>query len=183
MVPFETRRQSDGAGRAADESAVLPGPVMLATVAYALTYLMWERGGWGGPAIRDLIGNVAFMPLNLAVVVLNLLASRNSKLDQGVRLALRFVAAGSAMVLIGNGMSFYLAAQGQHPPISWADLFYLADSLLIFAALLSFPLTRRIRLERWKLVLDGAMVLVGGSVWCGTSPCGRARRRTAIRWS
>ena len=39
-----------------------------------------------------------------------------------------------------------------------------SDSLLILAALLSFPLARRTRLERWKFVLDAAMVLVGGAV-------------------
>ena len=52
----------------------------------------------------------------------------------------------------------------QNPPVSWADLFYLSDSLLILAALLSFPLARRTRLERWKFLLDAAMVLVGGAV-------------------
>ncbi len=52
----------------------------------------------------------------------------------------------------------------QNPPVSWADLFYLTDSVLILAALLSFPLARRTRLERWKFVLDAAMVLVGGAV-------------------
>ena len=52
----------------------------------------------------------------------------------------------------------------QNPPVSWADPFYLSDSLLTLVALLSFPLARRTRLERWKFVLDAAMVLVGGGV-------------------
>jgi hypothetical protein len=34
----------------------------------------------------------------------------------------------------------------------------------MIAALLYFPLSRRISLERWKLALDAAMVLVGGVV-------------------
>ena len=49
-------------------------------------------------------------------------------------------------------------------PVSWADPFYLSDSLLTLAALLSFPLARRTRLERWKFLLDAAMVLIGGGV-------------------
>ncbi|MBA3316915.1 MAG: EAL domain-containing protein, partial [Gemmatimonadales bacterium] len=71
----------------------------------------------------------------------------------------------SAMVFIGNAIStWYLTVLQENPPISWADVFYLSDSLLILAALLSFPLARRTRLERWKFGLDAAMVLVGGAV-------------------
>jgi diguanylate cyclase (GGDEF)-like protein/PAS domain S-box-containing protein len=135
------------------------------TVLYAVAYLVWERNDWGTETIRDLVSNVAFMPLNLAVVTLTALASRSSVLDPGVRRALRFLALGSAMVFIGNGIStWYLMVLHENPPISWADVFYLSDSLLILAALLSFPLARRTRLERWKFVLDAAMVLVGGAV-------------------
>ncbi len=135
------------------------------TALYAIGYLVWERNDWGTPQIRDLVSNVAFMPLNLAVVTLTALASRSSVLDPGVRRALRFLALGSAMVFIGNVIStWYLMVLQQNPPMSWADVFYLSDSLLILAALLSFPLARRTRLERWKFGLDAAMVLVGGAV-------------------
>ena len=130
-----------------------------------MAYLVWERNDWGTPQIRDLVSNVAFMPLNLLVLTLTGLASRSPVLDPGVRRALRFLAMGSAMVFIGNGIStWYLMVLRENPPISWADVFYLSDSLLILAALLSFPLARRTRLERWKFGLDAAMVLVGGAV-------------------
>ncbi|MBA3894604.1 MAG: EAL domain-containing protein, partial [Gemmatimonadales bacterium] len=135
------------------------------TALYAVAYLVWERNDWGTPEIRDLVSNVAFMPLNLAVVTLTLLGSRSPVLDPGVRRALRLLSLGSVMVFIGNGIStWYLTVLQQNPPISWADVFYLSDSLLILAALLSFPLARRTRLERWKFGIDAAMVLVGGAV-------------------
>jgi diguanylate cyclase (GGDEF)-like protein/PAS domain S-box-containing protein len=135
------------------------------TLLYAVGYLVWERNDWGTPTIRNLVSNVAFMPLNLAVVTLTGLASRLTVLDPGVRRALRLLALGSTMVFIGNAIStWYLMVLGDNPPISWADVFYLSDSLLILAALLSFPLARRTRLERWKFGLDAAMVLVGGGV-------------------
>jgi diguanylate cyclase (GGDEF)-like protein/PAS domain S-box-containing protein len=115
--------------------------------------------------IRNLVSNVAFMPLNLMVVTLTVLASRSPLLDPGVRRALRLLGLGSAMVFIGNSISTsYLMLLKENPPISWADVFYLADSLLILAALLSFPLARRTRLERWKFGIDAARVLVGGAV-------------------
>ena len=139
--------------------------VTFLTVFYALGYLVWERSDWGSAGLRDLIGNVAFMPLNVAVLVFNALASRNPILDSGVRRALRLLAIGGAMVLVGNTISvIYLTLLHQNPTISWADPFYLGDSMLTLAALLSFPLARRTRMERWKFVLDAAMVLVGGGV-------------------
>ena len=115
--------------------------------------------------MRNLLGNVAFMPLNVGVVVLFALASRSRILDPGVRRALRLMATGSAMVFIGNAISvWYLEVLHVNPPVSWADPFYLSDSLLTVAALLAFPLARRTRLERWKFLLDAAMVLLGGAV-------------------
>src|SRR5918999_4733496 len=135
------------------------------TLLYAVGYLVWERNDWGTPTVRNLVSNVAFMPLNLAVVTLTGLASRSPILDPGVRRALRLLALGSLMVFIGNAIStWYLMVLDRNPPVSWADLFYLSDSLLILAALFSFPLARRNRLERWKFGLDAAMVLVGGAV-------------------
>ena len=35
------------------------------TLLYAIAYLVWERNDWGTPEIRNLVSNVAFMPLNL----------------------------------------------------------------------------------------------------------------------
>src|SRR5918999_2985198 len=135
------------------------------TLLYALAYLVWERNDWGTPIVRNLVSNVAFMPLNLAVMTLTGLASRSTVLDPGVRRALRCLAFGSVMVFIGNAIStWYLMVLDQNPPVSWADLFYLSDSLLILAALFSFPLARRTQLERWKFGLDAAMVIVGGVV-------------------
>ena len=54
----------------ADAPARRRQPALTATVVtllYAVAYLVWERSDWGSPTIRDLVGNVAFMPLNLAV--------------------------------------------------------------------------------------------------------------------
>jgi diguanylate cyclase (GGDEF)-like protein/PAS domain S-box-containing protein len=141
------------------------GTIAFLTALYAGLYLVWEQSSWGSAAVRDLVGNVAFMPLNLSVLLLFALASRREILDPGVRRALRLLALGGAMVFTGNAISaWYVLARHENPPVSWADLFYLTDSLLTLAALLSFPLARRTRVERWKFVLDAAMVLVGGGV-------------------
>ena len=48
--------------------------VTFLTAVYALGYLVWERSELGSAALRNLIGNVAFMPLNVAVLLFNALA-------------------------------------------------------------------------------------------------------------
>lgn len=149
------------------ESRRRPSPLVVTvlTACYAAAYLVWERSDWGSDEVRDLVSNLAFMPLNLAVLGLNALAARNLVLDGAVRRALRLLATGSAMVFVGNAVSvWYLTVLEVNPPVTWADPFYLADSLLLLAALLSFPLARRTHMERWKFTLDAAMVLTGGAV-------------------
>ena len=141
------------------------GPAALLTAVYGLGYLFWERSGFGGPALRDLVSNAGFMPLNLLLAVLCLLASQRAVLDPGVRRALRLLGTGSLLVLTGNAISVYhVLVLHDSPAVSWADLFYLTDSSLLLVALFAFPLTRRIHLEWWKFVLDAAMVLMGGGV-------------------
>ncbi|HET9466342.1 MAG TPA: EAL domain-containing protein [Gemmatimonadales bacterium] len=141
------------------------GTAAFVTALYAALYLVWEQSHWSAATPRDLIGNVAFMPLNLSVLTLFALASRREVLDPGVRRALRLLSLGGAMVFIGNAISAgYVMTLHDSPPVSWADPFYLSDSLLTLTALLSFPLARRTRLERWKFLIDGSMVLVGGAV-------------------
>ncbi len=161
--------QSKSAGDrawAAGETRGLPvGPVTLLTAVYALLYLCWERSGLGSDLVREVVGTVGFMPLNLAAATLCLMASRHQILDPGVRRALRLFGFGYIAVFIGNAISTsYILLTGESPAVSWADLFYMSDNGLMLAALLSFPLTRRIREERWKFGLDAAMVLVGGGV-------------------
>ncbi|HEX5004444.1 MAG TPA: EAL domain-containing protein [Gemmatimonadales bacterium] len=141
------------------------GPVVLVTAVYGLFYLFWERSGLGSTGFRDLIGNAGFMPLNAALATLCFLASGRMVLDPGVRRALRLMGIGSLSVLIGNSVSvYYVLLRGEGLAVSWADLFYLADSGFLLAALLAFPLSRRIHLEWWKFVLDATMVIVGGVV-------------------
>ncbi|HKV73397.1 MAG TPA: EAL domain-containing protein, partial [Gemmatimonadales bacterium] len=141
------------------------GPATLLTALYALGYLVWERGGWGSDRLREVFGNLGFVPLNLMSALLFLLAARNIILDPGVRRALKLLGFGYIAVCIGNLISIsYILVRGESPAVSWADLFYMSDNGLMLAALLSFPLTRRIREEKWKFVLDAAMVLLGGAV-------------------
>ncbi len=146
-------------------AAYRPGPVTLGVAIYGLLYLVWERAGWGSDTLRNIVSNVAFMPLNLTVAVLLGRASRNPALAPGIRQTLGLLALGSVFVFCGNVVStYYVIVLDDNPQVSWADAFYLSDSVLIFASLLSVPISRRTRMERWKFALDAAMVLIAGGV-------------------
>jgi hypothetical protein len=100
------------------------GTVTFFTTLYAAGYFIWEQSGWGTQAIRDLVGNIAFMPFNLGVATLFALGCRNAALDPGVRRALRFLALGGLMVFTGNAISaWYVLWLSQSPTVSWADPF------------------------------------------------------------
>ncbi|HEX2449762.1 MAG TPA: EAL domain-containing protein [Gemmatimonadales bacterium] len=151
--------------RSLPSAAYRPGPATLGVAIYGLLYLAWERTGWGSDTLRNVVSNVAFMPLNLSVAAILGRASRNDSLPSGTRQALALLALGSVFVFCGNVVStYYVLALDANPQVSWADAFYLSDSALIFAALLSLPISRRTRLERWKFALDAAMVLISGGV-------------------
>ena len=69
------------------------GAIAFLTAIYSAVYLVWEQSHWGNPALRDIIGNVAFMPLNLGVMTLFALASRRE--GSGSRGAARAAVSGS----------------------------------------------------------------------------------------
>ena len=95
------------------------GSVAFATALYAVLYLLWEQSGWGSATVRDIVGNVAFMPINLTVLTLFALASMQEILDPGVRRALRLLALGGATVFIGNAISTgYVLTLHESPPVS-----------------------------------------------------------------
>ncbi len=147
------------------DRSVSAGSLAAGTALYGLAYFVWERAGWGTAEMRDLLSNVAFMPLNAMVALLFGLASRNQVLEPRVRGALRLLAVASTMVLIGNSISVYYDTVLEiNPPISWADLFYISDSFLTVAALLSFPIAERTSIEWRKFALDATVVLLGGAV-------------------
>ena len=121
-------------------SWVPAGTIAFLAALYSAGYFYWEQSHWGSQAVRDLVGNVAFMPFNLAVLVLFWLASRQEVLDPRVRRPLRLLALGGGMVFTGNAISaWYVLARHENPPVSWADPFFLTDSLLTLDGAAALP--------------------------------------------
>ena len=97
--PMTHSALSTGSAPRGDGSSNIPsvGLAAFLTAVYGLAYLFWERSGFGGRALRDLISNAGFMPLNLLLAALCLLASQRAVLDPGVRRALRLLGIGSLL--------------------------------------------------------------------------------------
>jgi diguanylate cyclase (GGDEF)-like protein/PAS domain S-box-containing protein len=141
------------------------GGITALMAVYGLVYLVWERAGWGDEGLRQIIGTAGFMPLNLLTAALFLGASRKRALEQETRRALLLFSLGSVSVFLGNAINLgYIIALGEAPLASWADAFYLSDSALMLAGLMSLPMAGRVRWERYKFAIDAGMVLVGGAV-------------------
>ena len=97
-------------------SWVPAGTIAFLAALYSAGYFYWEQSHWGSQAVRDLVGNVAFMPFNLAVLVLFWLASRQEVLDPRVRRPLRLLALGGGMVFTGNAISAVVRARAPREP-------------------------------------------------------------------
>ena len=141
------------------------GTIAFLAALYARATIVWEQSHWGSQAVRDLVGNVAFMPFNLGVLVLFALASRKEVLDPacaGRSACSRSAAAWCSPATPSRRGTCSRCTRTRRSPGPTRSI--LSDSLLTLTALLLFPLARRTRLERWKFLLDAAMVLVGGGV-------------------
>src|SRR5262249_14044859 len=139
-------------------------PVLTTTAVALLIYLGWQAFRWGGPANQQLIGDLAFIPFNLGAIVAAVLASRAHRHDRATRWAWGLLAAAFTGYLLATCVQIYyeLVAHRPLPFPSWADVGYLITYPLVLIGLLRFPVPRRSRDERLTLVLDIAIVAVGG---------------------
>jgi len=140
------------------------GRILAATASMRLAYSAWQVFGWGGPAHRHLIGDLAFLPVNACVITAAVAACRAQRHDRATRGAWGLLAAAFTCYLSGCLAQIYyeLVLRRPLPFPSWADPCYLVSYPLILIALLRFPTHRRSREEKTTLALDTAIVALGG---------------------
>jgi diguanylate cyclase (GGDEF)-like protein/PAS domain S-box-containing protein len=133
-------------------------------VSYAAAYLLWLRAGVPSDRVRDLASEAVFLPLNAALALVFLAASRREDMRPPMRRALRYLAAASATVIAGNLVTLYAVVRRDAVGAgSLANLCFLAGYPLTLAACLSIPVGQK-RIDRWKLLCDAGMVLSGAGV-------------------
>jgi diguanylate cyclase (GGDEF)-like protein len=155
-----------GAVRACAAAAVdAAGVVPLVLFGLALTgYLAWQVFRWGGPEHQAMIGDSAFVPVNLGAVLTALAAAKGPHTSRRARRGWMWLAGALACYLVGDIVQLGCEL-GQHPfPLgTWADLPYLLFYPLALTGLLQFPQPERHHRRRLRQGLDIAIVVLSGA--------------------
>jgi two-component system, cell cycle response regulator len=138
-------------------------PMAAGMGALLLVYGGWQLLHW--PAVdRRLIGDVFFYPVGIAAVYAAVGASRRCTGQAGLQSAWRLLALASGFYLAGDIAQTIYELNGPLPFPSAADAFYLTFYPLMLWGLLRFPAGRRDRSAQVRLMLDLAVVAIGGAM-------------------
>ncbi len=127
--------------------------------AFVGLYVLWQVTGWG-VVRRELAGGVFLLIIALAAAAVAYRASRRAA--GASRWAWRLVMLALLAQSLGQGMQLILEGMGVSPYTSLADPLYLSFYPLLLAGVLRFPAVRRSRREARELILDCAIVTLGG---------------------
>ena len=162
--------QAGGAtGRAVRALRRVTSPIgggTLAAAAMLLTvYGLWQIFRWGGREHQALIGDLAFVPVNGAAVLLCWWVSRRAEFGRGTCRAWRVLSIAMALYLLGDMLQLlYEVVLHRRGYPTWADAAYLSFYAVAFCGLITFPARRRSGPERLRLFLDVGTVFTGGAV-------------------
>jgi len=128
-------------------------------------YGLWQIFRWGGRQHQAFIGDLAFIPVNGAAIVLAWQVSRRTVFGRRTCRAWRLLSIAMFLYLLGDLLQFWyenVLHRTAYP--TWADAAYLSFYVVAFAGLVSFPARRRSGPERLRLLLDLGTVFTGGAV-------------------
>jgi diguanylate cyclase (GGDEF)-like protein len=141
------------------------GGTVAAAVLVLLAYGLWQIFRWGGRADQAFIGDLAFVPVNGAAVVLAWRVSRRADLGYRTCRAWRLLSLAMFLYLVGDLVQFWIENvmhRVAYP--TWSDAAYLGFYVVAFCGLVSFPARRGSGPERLRLLLDLGAVFTGGAV-------------------
>lgn len=138
--------------------------VLIATAAAWLAASAWLLAGGGTEADQVAVADLLPVPLDVAAAALALAAARRSPTPRA-RAAWLTLAISMAVYAAGDGLfAWFELGLGTAPFPSLADVAYTAYYPIVAAALLLFPASPLGRGERLRLVVDSAIVVVGGGM-------------------
>ena len=138
-------------------------PLIMGLAAYWLGTMLWYLFRWGGPAHKELIADLAFLPLSLGVGAVAWRTGGDPAVTTGARRAWRLMALAAGCGWVGNLIWFYQErVVGVFPFPSWGDVGYLAVYPLALLGLICLRDRQMTRAERFAFALDAGVVLVTG---------------------
>ena len=112
-----------------------------------------------------MIGDLAFVPVNTAAIVLSWRVSRRHDLGQRTRWPWRWMTIALALYMLGDLLQLlYEVVLHKRAYPTWADASYLSFYVVAAYSLLSIPGQRWSASERARRLLDMGTVFVGGAV-------------------
>jgi diguanylate cyclase (GGDEF)-like protein len=141
------------------------GRTVAAAVLVLLIYGLWQMFRWGGRAHQAFIGDLAFVPVNGAAVVLAWRVSWRADLGSRTCRAWRLLSLAMFLYLLGDLLQFWIENvmhRVAYP--TWSDAAYLGFYVVAFCGLVSFPARRDSGSERLRRLLDLGTVFTGGAV-------------------
>ena len=141
------------------------GRTVAAAVLVLVVYGLWQMFRWGGHAHQAYIGDLAFVPVNGAAVVLAWQVSRRADLGHRIRRAWRLLSLAMFLYLLGDLLQFWIEnVMHRMAYPTWSDAAYLGFYVVAFCGLVSFPARRDSGSERLRRLLDLGTVFTGGAV-------------------
>jgi len=138
-------------------------PMAAGMAALLAIYAAWQVFRW--PHLdQKLVGDAFFYPVGLAAAGAAFGASRRCGGQRRLRSAWRLLAIASLLYLAGDVAQTVYEVRGDLPFPSVADALYLSFYPVMLWGLLRFPAGRRDRGARVRLVLDLAVVALGGGM-------------------
>ena len=141
------------------------GRTLAAAVLVLVVYGLWQMFRWGGREHQALIGDLAFIPVNGAAVVLAWRVSRRADLGHRICRAWRLLSLAMFLYLLGDVLQTWIENvmhRVAYP--TWSDAAYLGFYVVAFCGLVSFPARRDSGSERLRRLLDLGTVFTGGAV-------------------
>jgi signal transduction histidine kinase len=133
-----------------------------------VVYLGWQIFGWGGPGHTELVGDVAFWPVNFIASVLAFRIARTKSFRSRVRRAWLLIGLGLVAYLLGDVLQLIYESVLDEPPYpTFADAAYLAFYPLLLAGIWQFPRDRFQGFAVVRMCLDAAATVIAGAaiVW------------------
>jgi diguanylate cyclase (GGDEF)-like protein len=163
-MPNLRRQEGMGPGKGRTRERSLAGWL---AGAYTLAFAVWALFGGGSADSRELLSDIAPLPIGFAVALLAWRASTRAG-DGATRRAWRLIAVAFALWWAGDVTWFFLEAVLHRAPFpSPADAGYLGFYPVLALGLLALPSAPRTRTERVKVALDALTVLLAAAmvVW------------------
>jgi diguanylate cyclase (GGDEF)-like protein/PAS domain S-box-containing protein len=142
--------------------------LVVGLVIYVVGYIAWLSFGWGSERLYTYVFELGFAPVLILGIVFVIRATRYLADDPQSQKAWMFIGAGLAGLFIAEALWAWYSLGGSAEPFpSPADAFYFGGIVLLLLGVVRFPTGQTTRIQHLRYWLDGAILLISGSVMIG----------------